>query len=233
MEITKKGKMLVAILGICFIAYNVILFAICGFSDHTAVFWISWVFMLIAFSSVAVTGGLLGKRGMLLRDWLFGYPIIKHSIIYIIAETIVSTVFIIVEDDMPFGWAIAVQFLVLCVYAVFAVSGFLAKETIDEVRTNVADKTRFLNLLRVDAQMLVQKCNDPELKNKLQKLSEDIRFSDPMSSETIFELEREITNVVYQCGVELDNGNITNAAALCDKASLLLEERNRKCKALK
>lgn len=233
MEITKKGKMLAAILAICFIAYNVILFVICGFSGHTAVFWISWVFMLIAFSSIAVSGGLLGKRGMLLRDWLFGYPIIKHSFIYIIAETLASTAFIIFEEDIPFGWAFAAQFLFLCVYAVFAVSGFLAKETIDEVRTNVADKTRFLKLLRVDAEMLVNKCDDPELKGKLQKLSEDIRFSDPMSSETIFELEREITNVVYQCGVELENGNINNAAELCDKASLLLEERNRKCKALK
>lgn len=233
MKLTSKGKLLAAILAIAFVAYNVILFMLCGFSGHTGVFWISWIFMIIAFAAMTFAGVILGKRGMFLRDWLFGYPIIKHSTVFIIVEFAASTVFIIFSKVVPFGWAFAAQFLILCAYGVCAVSCFLAKETIDGVREKVADKTSFLKLLRVDAEMLVEKCSDPALKKELQGLSETIRFSDPMSSEALFELEKDITLTVSECGKALDDGDFEEAGKLCRRANFQLSERNKKCKALK
>ena len=233
MVLSSKGKKLAAILGICFAAYNIIVFALCGFAGHTAVFWLSWAFMLVAFAAMTTAGVLLGKNGMFLRDWLFGYPIIKHSTFYIIAELIASTVFIIFEDVVPFGVAFAVQILFLAVYCVFAVSCFLAKETIDEIHNKVSDKTSFMKLLRADSESIVAKCNEPELKKKLQSLSEEIRYSDPMSNEVLFELEKEITFTVSECGKAVDSNAVAEAADLCNKAHLLLVERNKKCKALK
>ena len=233
MKLTNKGKMLAMILAICFVAYNVILFVLSGFSGHTGVFWMSWSFMIVAFAAMTVVGVLLGKRGMFLRDWLFGYPIVKHSMIYILVEFAASTVFIIFEKTVLFGWAFAVQFLFLCIYGVCAISCFLAKETIEEVHNKVSDKTRFLKLLRVDTEMLVEKCPDDALKGQLQQLSEAVRYSDPMSNEALFELEKEITLAVDECGKAIDSGNLQNAAELCTEASRLLTERNKKCKALK
>lgn len=233
MKLTSKGKMLAMILGIVFIAYNVILFMLCGFSGHTAIFWISWVFMLVAFAAMTFAGVMLGKRGMFLRDWLFGFPIVKHSTVYITGEFVASTVFIIIEKNISFRWAFAVQFLLFCIYGVCAVSCFLSKETIDDVHNKVSDKTRFLKLLRVDAEMLVEKCPDAELRGQLQKFSDAIRYSDPMSNEALFELEKDITLTVSECGRAVESGNFENASELCKKADLLLVERNKKCKALK
>ncbi len=233
MNISGKGKKLAMMLGICFVAYNVILFVICGFKDHTPVFWMSWIFMLVAFAALAVSGVLLGSQGMYLKDWLFGFPIVKHSTIYIIAELVVSTVFIIFEDYVKFGWAFAIQFLFLSVYCIFVIAGFLSKETIDEVHNKVKDKTSFIKLLRADTEMLVTKCSDPELKGKLKTLAEEVRFSDPMSNEALFELEKEITLAVSECSELLDSNDLAKASEVCDKASLMLKERNKKCKALK
>lgn len=230
---TNKGKLLAMILAICFIAYNVTIFIICGFGEHTAVFWTSWIFMILAFTAMAVAGVILKQRGMFLRDWLFGFPIIKHSTVYLIAEFITSTVFIILEKIAPWSLAIVLQFLFLCIYSIFAVSCFLAKETIDEVRTKVNDKTRFTKLLLADVQMLVMKCTDPALRGQLQKLSEQVRYSDPMSSESLFELEKEITLTVSQCDEALMKDDLETAESLCQKAELLLCERNKKCKVLK
>ena len=86
---------------------------------------------------------------------------------------------------------------------------FLSKETIDEIHDKVSDKKGFIKLLRADSETIVAKCNDPELKKKLQSFSEEIRYSDPMSND------------------------VAEANDLCDKAHLLLVERNKKCKALK
>lgn len=135
MKLSKKEKMVAAILGITFIAYNVTLFVLCGFAGHASVFWISWAFMLISFAAMTVSGVILGQRGLFLRDWLFGFPIIKHSTAYITAELLVSSIFIIFEEAIRWNWAFGLQFLLLCIYGVCAVSCFLSKEIIDDIHT--------------------------------------------------------------------------------------------------
>lgn len=233
MKLSKKFKLMTAIGVIAFIAYNVVFFVLCGFTDHTAVFWTSWAFMLVAFAGLACSAMTLGKNGLLLRDWLFGYPIIKHSVIYIVVEFILSTVLIIFEYDIELIWAFTPQFILLAVYLMLLLSGFLAKATIEEVNTKVGDKTRFIKLLRVDSERLVQKCDDPTLKEACRKFSEAVRYSDPMSNEALFELEKELVLTVSNCSKAISEKNYAEAGLLCQRASDLLDERNMKCKALK
>lgn len=189
--------------------------------------------MLVAFAAMTVSGVILGKRGLFLRDWLFGFPIIKHSTVYIIAELLVSCVFIMFENNIRQSWAFGLQFLLLCIYGICAVSCFLSKETIDDVRTRVSDKTRFIKLLGIDAEMLVEKCSDPETKEECRRLVESVRYSDPMSSEALFELEKDLALTVSKCDRAIETGDFAAAKEFCAKAMLQLTERNKKCKALK
>lgn len=233
MKFNKKGKMIACIFAIAFITYNIIFFTICGFKDHSPVFWISWAFMVIAFGIIAVCGLFLGKQGLFLQDWMFGYPIVKYSTIYIIFELVFSIVFVIFEKTVPYGWAFAAQFLGLAVYLVLAISCFISKETIKEVKNKVSDKTRFIKLLRTDVEMLVEKCGDVVLKEQFRKFAETVRYSDPMSNEALFELEKELAYTISECDKAITNEEYERAKQLCDKSELLLAERNKKCKALK
>lgn len=233
MQFTKKRKMIAAILAIAFAAYHVTLFVLCGFSGHTAVFWMSWVFMLVAFAAMTVSVTVLGQSGMFLRDWLFGFPIIKHSTVFLIAELVASGVFILFEESVPLRGAFAVQFLLLCVYGICAISCFLTKETINDTHTKAGDKTRFIKLLRSDAEMLVENCSDPVTKEEFRKLAEAIRYSDPMSSEALFELEKDLAMTISECDRAVTAQDFATAKEFCAKASLLLAERNKMCKALK
>ena len=113
------------------------------------------------------------------------------------------------------------------------VSCFLSKETIGDVHIKVSDKTRFIKLLGVDAQMLVEKCSDTETKRECHKFAEAVRYSDPMSSEALFELEKELALTVSQCDKAIEANDFVTAKDLCAKAILQLTERNKKCKALK
>lgn len=230
---SKKSKFAAAILAIAIIAYNAVLFAICDFKGHTGAFWTSWIFMLISFATMTVSGVVLGQKGRLLHDWLFNFPIIRHSAIYIAAEFVVSTVFIILESHVKWSIAFAVQFLLLCVYGIFAVSCLLSKEVIEDVHDNVSDKTLFIKLLRADTEMLVEKCSDAETKEQYRQLAGAIRYSDPMSNEALFELEKELALAVADCDKAIVANDFEGAKELCKKASLLLSERNKKCKALK
>lgn len=233
MKLSTKEKMAAAILGIAFVAYNVTLFTLCGFAGHTAVFWMSWGFMLAAFAAMTASCVILGQQGMFLRDWLFGFPIVKHSTVYIIAELLASCAFIFLEDVVRWNWAFGGQFLLLCIYGVCAVSCFLAKETIHEVRANVREKTQFMKLLGADAETLAEKCADLETGKMCRALAEAIRYSDPMSSEALLALEQDIARTVAACGGAVEEADFAAARELCAKAMQQLSERNRKCKALK
>lgn len=233
MEFTKKRKMIAGILGIVFVAYQVALFSLCGFGGHGAVFWMSWGFMMAAFVAMTVSFTVLGQRGMFLRDWLFGFPIVKHSTVFLMAELAVSSVFILFEERIPAGWAFGLQFLLLCIYGICAISCFLSKEIIEDVHAKVGGKTEYMKLLRAEAEMLVEKCPDGDTREECRRLAEAVRYSDPMSAEALGELEEELASAVSQCDKAVSEGEFGAARELCARAMLLLAERNRKCKALK
>lgn len=233
MEFTKKRKMIAAILAIAFAAYHVTLFSLCGFSGHTAAFWMSWVFAVVAFAAMTVSLTVLGMRGMFLRDWLFGFPIIKHSTAFLIAELIVSGICILFEESVPGAWAFAIQFFMLCVYGICALSCFLTKETIHDVQTKVSERTRFMKQLRTKAEMLAEKCTDPAIREECRSLAEAIRNSDPVSGESLVEIEQHLASMISECDRAVAAKDFAAAGELCAKAKLLLAERNKNCKALK
>lgn len=229
----KTTKQLALIGVILFAMYNLILFALCGFADHKAPFWISYVFVLIAFGAVAFSVVKLGRSTTVLRDWLFGYPIMYHCAIYIALELIASILFMALEEKV--GWAVpfVIQLLLLGVYGILVITCFVSKTAISQVHEKVEKKTQYIGLLRADAELLCQKCSDPELKKQCQKLAEAIRFSDPMSNELLSALEQELCATVAECSRALDENNYVLASNLCNKAMLQLSERNMKCKVLK
>lgn len=229
-----KASMSAIIFAICFITYNVVVFAISGFSGHGASFWISYIFMLIAFLALAATGLMLRQRSVQPRDWLFGYPVLKHSTIYIIAEIICSITFMLLDNiGCPWWVALVVQVLLLTVYAVFAISCFIVQDTIKEVQENVKANTYFIKMLTVDAQMLAEKVSDMEAKKEFIKFAEQVRFSDPVSNEYLNDIENQIKSQVTNAVNCIEQNDLAGAQQCCSKASLLLTERNKKCKALK
>lgn len=230
-----KNKLngLIVILSIIAITYNIILFIFTGFVDHTSSFWVSWSFMTIAFLSIIGITLVFGKKIFSLKDWLFAYPFVRYSAIYITCEFIVSTCFIVAEKKISWQWPTATQLIVLIVYAIVFISCLVSKETIQKVDAKVNEKTRFVRLLKIDADMLVEKCNDPALNKKCLDFAEAVRYSDPMSSDALFELEKDIALTVSECDRAITQNEYDLASELCDKAMLLLSERNKKTKALK
>lgn len=228
-----KTKQLMAIGLIIFALYNILVFSIGGFIFHEAPFWISYVFVLIAFAVAVISVVGLGQSAVVLRDWLFGYPILRHCAIYLVLEVIVSVVFMLLEYQV--GWVLpfVIQILLLGIYGVLVLTCFISKSSIDQVHQKVQKKTQYIALLQAEAQTLCAKCSDPAVQAQCQKLAEAIRFSDPMSNDLLSALEQQLSATVAACSTALDMGNYELAGNLCEKAMVQLAERNAKCKALK
>lgn len=228
-----SGGLAALIFGIVFVVYNAILFIIAGF-EHGASFWISYVFMLIAFAAVAVSSFALSRKSIQPRDWLFGYPILSKGFIYLIAQFFVSTLFMLLDAiDCPWEIPLIVDVLVLTVYLVYVIGAFMAKGTIEAVHENVKVKTSYMKMLQADVEMMAMRAADPTVKVAYTKLAESIRYSDPMSNEALALVEGQMSAMAAQANNYILAGNNEAALQMCEQLTLLLIERNKKCMILK
>lgn len=231
---SNKNLMGIVVFALIFAVYNACLFIIAqGFEDHYLSFWASYVFMMLAFIDIAVVAVVFKTRGYKAKDLYLAFPVTKHLTIFVIVELIISSIFMAIDDN-DIGWlAIVLQLIVLTVHIVFVVLCFMSTETIKEVQQKVKDKTTFIRLLQADAETCAAKANDPQVKAAFNKFAEQVRFSDPMSNENLFELEKMIALQISNADTCISMNDYVTAMQCCERASTLLIERNKKCYALK
>lgn len=236
MKKNNKTVLIAAMGGLIVLLYNVVLFVLAGFSGHGASFWSSYALTMVGFVAAAISLYMFSKSNKQKIDVFLSFPVIRRTAVYLVAQVIVSTLFIVLDCcKVNFPWAISfiAQIIMLVVYIILVVMCFLSKEVITSNEAKVAQKTFTFKLLNADAQTLVDLCNDAETKKVFEKFAEEIRYSDPVSSEYLVPLENEIQSCIMNAKIALSEGNNEEAVKICNRATLLLRERNLKCKALK
>lgn len=214
-----------------FVVYNVVLFVIAGFSDHTGSFWLSYVFMILAWAVTSAITCINFSKGFTLKDFVFGFPILKWSIVYIISELVMSTVFMII----PVSWikaAFILQFLMLFVFLLISATCFIGKKVAvsDE---KVKEKVFYIRNIHSELESVFDKVTDDATKKALLKLIEAVKYSDPMSHESLAVVEQEIEIKVSALRMSVCEGNYESALTVIKAITDLLNDRNRNCKILK
>src|SRR5699024_9836989 len=93
---------------------------------------------------------------------------------------------------IPSWVAIIICALILGISAICLISADAARGEIARVEEKVNRKVFYIRKLQVDVEMLAEQEQNPETKIALAKLAEKIRYSDPMSSEVLADLEAKI-----------------------------------------
>ncbi|MCI8611934.1 MAG: hypothetical protein HFE66_08480 [Clostridiales bacterium] len=220
----KNTKLAYGVLAILFILFNVIAFAVP--TSKTATFWITYAFTAVAFAAQIGVWKLGFKDDDTLKSKFLGVPIIYVGAVYLITSLIAFAVFMTFPMIAP--WiAIIVCALITGISAVCLIGADTARDEIRRVEEKVAQKVFYIRELQVDIKMLAEEETDTEIKSKLMKLAEKIRYSDPMSSEKLTDLEEKIKSKVEEVKTS------KNKAAIITELDLLLTERNKKAKLLK
>ena len=221
----KKNKgMAYAVLGIAFVMFNVIAFAVP--TVKTATFWVAYVFTAVAFASQIAIWNFAFKGTDTLKSKFLGIPLISVGITYLIIQIIAFAVFMALL--LAVSWiAIVVCALILGISAICLIGTETGREEINRVEEKVEKKVFYIKSLQVDIEMLASTETDADTKTALTKLAEKIRFIDPMSNDILSDLEAEITAKVK----ELKTAE--NKAEIITVLDLLITERNKKAKLLK
>lgn len=220
----KNKGMAYAVLGIVFVLFNVIAFAIP--IAKTSTFWVVYVFAVIAFVLQIVIWKFVFEGADTLKSKFLGIPLISVGITYLIVQLIAFAVFM--APPLTASWiAIVVCVLILGISAICLIGTETGREEINRVEEKIEKNVFYIKSLQVDIERLANSETDAETKAALTKLAEKIRFSDPMSNDVLYDLETEIADKVQEIKTA------DNKAAIITVLDSLIIERNKKAKLLK
>ena len=212
------------ILGILFALVSIIAFAVP--TAKTATFWIAYVFTAAAFAAqIGIWKTALGKAETLKSKFL-GFPVVHIGIVYAVIQVIAFAVFMFVPT-LPAWSAIVVCSVIAGISAVCMISADAGRDEIERVEAKVQKKVFYIRELQVDIELLADNGSDAAVKTALAQLAERIRYSDPMSSEQLADLENKISSKVAELKAT------SNKLEIITELNSLLDERNKKCKFLK
>jgi len=219
-----KNKTPYIVIAILFVMFNVIALAIP--TEKTSVFWIGYVFTVIAFAVVGFVWYLTIGKKQDLKSKLLGSSVTYISAVYLTMQFVASLIFKFVSFA-PSWCAVLVCVLILGISAVCMITTNAGTEMVTATENKVAVKRQFIKDLQIEIEMLVESEADSEIKQKLMELAKKFRFSDPMSDPSLSELEEEL--MVKVSAIESSSDKMS---AIHEAENLLLK-RNKKVKALK
>jgi len=188
------------------------------------VFWLSYVFTLIAiaaqlgFLHVAFAGG---KNA---RSKFYGFPIFRIGAIYVVVQLVLAVIFMLIGKWVA-AWIPALLYLLVLG---FAAIGLIAADNVRDsvvlVEKKQAENTYLMRTLRRNSDVIARKY--PEFAD----LAESMHYADPVSSVASEPYERQLQELltqVEQCSDDQSRMQLKN------QLEELLVQRNDICKASK
>lgn len=225
----KNVSMTAGFLAGTFVLYDIILFVIAGFGGHGASFWVSYLFVVLAFALTALFTLKIFKDQEPFKYWFLGFPMLRWSVIYLACSFVSGAVFMLVDSVQL---SVIIQVLLIGGYSAVGFFCYQAKAHVAAVDEK-KEKVQLLRLAYADVDAISKTITDGEMKTALAKLAETIRYSDPNSDASLLEAENEIRNQVNLLNGFVRSDAKADVLKLTQEITGLVIERNAKCKALK
>lgn len=221
-----KKDMLRGVVGLMIVLTLYILTAFLIPFVHTAVFWVSFIFTLIAFVVVAVSIYIAFGKNPDAKSRFYGFPIARIGVIYGLVQLIAGIIFMALASYVPAWVAVLVDSIALGAAIIGLIS---AEAVVEEIHVQDAKLKKNVSLMRSlqsKVHQMATQCDDAALK----ALAEELRYSDPVSADALAEIERDLAAIVDVLQSAVIDGDAAAIQQLCRRASAILAERNRLCK---
>lgn len=227
----KSNKILVSAgVAVVFAVFNLLVFI---FSPQmTPTFWVSYGFTVVAFVLQELILLFCLQRKASADTVFYRIPILLMGFVYWALQVIVGSIFMGLPE-IKVTWAIVVQVILLAIFALVAIAASVGNNLIGRSAQHVDDKVRFIRLLESDVAAMRDKAVDTGVVAQLEELQEMVRYSDPMSSESLALVERKIVDMTVDLSDAVDRNDQQTIFTTISQIKVLLADRNRKCMILK
>ena len=216
------------VLGVVLVVYNVLAFALPF--PKKAVFAVSYLFTMIAILAQIYVIRTAFYRGEGVKSKFYGFPIAKLGVIYLAVQLIVGLVFMALGLIVPVWLPLALYVVLLGVAAAGFVAADAARDEVVRQEVKLEKDVSRMREFQAKGRALVALNQVPEAARPLEKLAEDLRFSDPVSSEALTEIEDQLAECLAQLQEAVSAQKTEQILSVCQEAERNLAERNQLCK---
>ena len=216
------------VLGVVLVVYNVLAFALPF--PKTAVFAVSYLFTMIAILAQIYVIRTAFYRGEGVKSKFYGFPIAKLGVIYLAVQLIAGLVFMALGLIVPVWLPLALYVVLLGIAAAGFVAADAARDEVVRQEVKLEKDVSRMREFQAKGRALVTLNKVPEAARPLEKLAENLRFSDPVSSEALTEIEDRLAECLAQLQEAVSAQKTEQILSVCQEAEQILAERNQLCK---
>ena len=147
-----------------------------------------------------------------------------------VAQLVLSLIFMAIGSMLPLYIPVVVSLILLGMTAIGMIGADAVRDEVERQDIRLTTDTKCMQNLRSIVYPLAEQCSDSEASSALQKLADDFRYSDPVSSDNTSDIEKDLTAQMSELQAAVIEGNASDIKELCGKIGITLTERNRLCK---
>lgn len=230
----KNFKLYAVVWAILLAVFNVLVFATPseyeGVSKYTPTFFIGYALVMAGFIG-QLACAYIGLKDDNLTKLFYNIPLLRIGFAGLIVTALAGSIFMAIPSAQPWVAGI-VSIIVLAFVAIATIKAKATGDIVGEIDTKIKTKTAFIKNLTVDAESLIARADD-NTKPVVKKVFEAIRYSDPMSSDDLSDIEGRISYEFKTFEMAVKSGDTAVAENQAEELIALIDNRNKKCKALK
>ena len=197
-------------LAILFAAYSVIAFA--APFHRNGVFWLAYA---------------CGECDV--KSRIYGIPIVKLGVVYLTVQMAASFLEMAFSKAAPFWMALIVNAVLLALAGIGGIAADGAREEIERQDVHLKKDCLKMRELQSFSASLYGQCSDEALRKALKSVTEELNYSDPVSSERTRAMEDKIMGQLQEIQGALAKRDEADIVTLCAGAVAAIKERNRLC----
>ena len=226
---SKNKIRVITFAAIALVVFNVIAFVIP--IPKSAVFWVAYIFGMLAIAAqlLFMNVAFSGKEDI--RSRFYGFPIARIGVIYGACQLLLSFAAMALGAFIPVWIPIVVFIFIAAAAGVGLISTDIVREEIEKQDEKLVKDVSRMRSLQSKMNVLISQSDvSGELKTALDKLADEIKYSDPVSSSATEQIEDELNFNIEELQKAIVDGDNVSALTICKKTSGILAERNRLCK---
>lgn len=217
--------------GYILIAFEFLIYAIATLPfQKDTVFWIVFAFSILSILvQIAALHFVMKSQGCI-KDRIYDFPIIRISTLYLLLQFLMSLLFMGFSGKIPIFAVVLIEMIILMTVVIgFYFAGMARREVLRQDKQLEKELEKGKEW-RTRLGILISQCGEGQIREMLKKLSEEIRYSNPISREVSEDIEEEIDVLLTEVEVTALAEDIENTAGFCERMTALLRERDRICK---
>lgn len=197
---------------------------------YSPVFMIELIFTIFAFVVALITVNvLLPRYRKNTEEYLLTGNQMVAVILYVVVQTIfgiAATYFLMISAFI----ALIISLIIIGGFVAILMLGGAGRKHVKKLEAHVAEKTSGMKAIKDSSRNMASEIRNPELRKQVQRLVDEIRFSDAVSRADLNDIESEIEDAIQELKKSISAGDEDAIKNNVECTMQLVKERNIRCK---